>query len=117
MRNTWLIGLLFLGLASAGCATNEYLIKARQDYVDTHPKRSKEIKECILNSKIMRGMTEEEVILSWGDTLDKNKTVTAFGESEQWVYHKWIGEGTDISNRQYLYFENGILDSWQLTTY
>jgi len=116
MRNIWLIGLLFLGLTLAGCATNEYLIKARQDYIDSHSQRPQKIKECIAKGSIMRGMTKEEVIVSWGDTLYKNKTVTAFGESEQWVYNKWIGEGADISNRQYLYFENGILDSWQVTT-
>lgn len=110
-----LTSLLLLGLILSGCIANDYSIKARQDYIDSHPQRPRKIRECIAEGIIMRGMTKEEVILSWGDTSNKNKTVTAFGESEQWVYDKFITEGNNISNREYLYFENGILDSWQFT--
>lgn len=117
MKHSKLICFLLTGLTLSGCAVNnEYLIKARQDYINSHSQRPKEIKECIANGSIMRGMTKEEVILSWGDTSEKNKTVTAYGESEQWMYLKWLrDENQQLSNRQYLYFENGILDSWQLT--
>ena len=97
----------------SGCTADKYFIKARQDYIDGHPERPQEIKECIKEGAIMRGMTKEEVILSWGDTIHKNKTVTSLGESEQWEYDKWLKEGSDISNLQYLYFEDGVLQSWQ----
>jgi hypothetical protein len=40
---------------------------------------------------------------SWGDPEDINRTVGSWGVREQWVY----------SNENYLYFENGILTSWQ----
>ncbi len=50
------------------------------------------------------GMTQEQVINSnWGSPQDINKTTTAYGVREQWVY----------SGYRYLYFENGILTSIQ----
>lgn len=50
------------------------------------------------------GMTKEEVEASlWGKPERINRTVTAYGTREQWVY----------GNRQYLYFTDGILTSFQ----
>lgn len=46
------------------------------------------------------GMTAEEVRNStWGDPNDINKTTTAYGTSEQWVY----------SDFRFIYFENGVV--------
>lgn len=50
------------------------------------------------------GMTKGEVLTNgWGQPSDINKTTTAYGTREQWVY----GGGN------YLYFEDGILTSIQ----
>lgn len=50
------------------------------------------------------GMTQEEVVASsWGRPQDINRTTTAYGNHEQWVY----------GGRNYLYFENGKLTSIQ----
>ena len=50
------------------------------------------------------GMTREEVLMSqWGRPEHINRTTTAHGEHEQWVYH----------GRNYLYFENGKLTTIQ----
>jgi hypothetical protein len=49
-------------------------------------------------------MTDKMARDSWGAPNDINRTVTAYGTSEQWVYDKM---------KTYLYFENGILTSWQ----
>jgi hypothetical protein len=40
--------------------------------------------------------------ISIGSTRNKNKSVGKWGVNEQWVYYK-----------DYLYFENGILESYQ----
>jgi hypothetical protein len=49
-------------------------------------------------------MTAEEVRNStWGKPEDINKTTTAFGVSEQWVY----------SDYKYIYLENGIVTAIQ----
>ena len=53
------------------------------------------------------GMTDSEVFGSWGPPSDKNKTTTAHGVSEQWIYR------TGYSDKVYLYFDDAILTSWQ----
>ena len=58
--------------------------------------------ERILQNKIWIGMTKEMALESWGNPDDINRTVTAYYIHEQWVY-----------SSQYLYFEDGILTSWQ----
>lgn len=57
----------------------------------------------IKKSKPTIGMTQSEVYAStWGTPKKRNKTTTANGEREQWVYD----EG-------YIYFENGIVTTIQ----
>ncbi len=59
----------------------------------------------ILNRQVWIGMTTEMAILSLGNPSDINKTVTAYGSHEQWVYN--------YRTIDYLYFDNGILTGWQ----
>ncbi|MDD5108867.1 MAG: hypothetical protein PHC29_05095 [Candidatus Omnitrophica bacterium] len=70
-------------------------------YFKEHPERLA-FKDEVINKKIRIGMAKEEVLLSWGKPGDINRTVTQYSTHEQWVYSK-----------QYLYFENGILTTWQ----
>lgn len=50
------------------------------------------------------GMTTSELSAStWGNPKDKNKTTTANGVSEQWVY----GSG------RYVYLDNGVVTAIQ----
>lgn len=50
------------------------------------------------------GMTQDDVLASsWGRPERVNRTITASGTSEQWVY----------GGHNYLYFENGVLTSIQ----
>lgn len=65
-------------------------------------KGSDEMWETICTSKIMIGMTEEDLILSWGRPEKINKTVVSGIVSEQYVY-----------NNQYVYVENGKVTSFQ----
>lgn len=64
---------------------------------------SEKVVKAILGEKIFVGMTAEQARLSWGKPDHINKTVRASGVSEQWVY----GSG------QYVYFNDGILTSYQ----
>lgn len=77
-----------------------------EGYVEAHPDLNLVTKQCILENKIRLGMTKEEVVASWGKPRDINKTVGSWGVHEQWIY----GE---FPHSTYLYFENGILTSWQ----
>jgi len=68
---------------------------------------SYKIKKTVLENKIILGMTKQQVIESWGSPDDINETVGSWGVHEQWVYRKGNFDAA------YLYFENGVLKSWQ----
>ena len=53
--------------------------------------------DAILREVIKVGFTEEMTLLSWG----KPKSINSSTSGDQWVY-----------SSQYVYFENGILESW-----
>lgn len=78
--------------------TSEYAQNIKNQY----PAWSNEICNVIGEFKIRIGMTKEQVIASWGKPQSINESVGTWGKHEQWVY-----------NSQYLYFENGILTSFQ----
>jgi hypothetical protein len=56
----------------------------------------------IFNHKIWIGMTDKMARLSIGEPKEINRTTYRWGVHEQWVY-----------KNRFLYFENGILKSWQ----
>jgi ribosomal protein L37AE/L43A len=62
-----------------------------------------EIINRIMDGKISIGDTSEMVREAWGVPEDINRTITAYGTSEQWVY----GGGC------YVYFENGKVTTIQ----
>jgi len=66
-------------------------------------KYGSDIAQKIISHIIWIGMTEEMTKDSLGEPLHINRTVYSSGTHEQWVY----------PDDKYLYFENGILTSWQ----
>lgn len=88
---------------SGAYANSKYSInELREEIFIRHPDWSQEIKNLILGSKIQLGMTTDQAFASWGYPEDINRTVGSWGTHEQWVY-----------SSKYLYFENGVLTSWQ----
>lgn len=69
-----------------------------EEYVQAHPEYRKEI----LDHQITLGMSQDDVIASWGKPEHVNTTVTAYGRHEQWVY-----------GNQYVYFEDGRVSAVQ----
>lgn len=61
------------------------------------------IAKKIINRELWIGMTNDMAIEVLGTPDDINRTTTAYGVREQWVYNYG----------KYLYFENGKLTSWQ----
>ena len=61
-----------------------------------------QIEQAAIRKQILLGMTEEQIRMSVGDPQKINRTVSARGVSEQWVY-----------DGGYLYFENGKLTTSQ----
>lgn len=81
--------------------------RRRKSFVFNHPDVTECYNQAILGGRIILGMTEEMVIASWGNPKEVNRTVYSFGVHKQYIY------GNDIRYRKYLYFENGVLTSWQ----
>jgi len=60
------------------------------------------IKGCVLRGQVCIGMTEPDVVASWGDPDQMNDSGDVWGFNSQWVY-----------GDSYLYFRNRKLQSWQ----
>jgi hypothetical protein len=83
--------------------------KAQRE-MEAAKKREEQTKiEAFAKHRVWIGMTTAECIQSCSGPLQINKTLTAKGLEEQWVYPS--GEEGKLS---YLYFENGILTTIQL---
>jgi len=85
----------------------------RKWFVDKNPELPLEVKEAILQGRITFGMDKIQVVASWGKPNDVNKTVTPYSTHEQWVYSDYSYILRCFEPYAYVYFENGILTSWQ----
>ena len=79
----------------------------KRRFLSEEKKYSNDVIDAIIDGKVKRGMTKEQAIYSWGRPDDINSSTGSWGTHDQWVYNR--GE----LSTQYLYFENGILTSWQ----
>jgi hypothetical protein len=80
----------------------EYKKKQAQKRVYLINKYGKHKGERLLARSFWIGMTDEEAIDSLGPPENINSTVGTWGRNEQWIYE-----------RLYLYFDNGIMTSYQ----
>jgi ribosomal protein L37AE/L43A len=69
---------------------------------DKHPDWSLDDCETILKGQVRVGFTKDQAITAWGRPEDINRTTSAYGTSEQWVY-----------GYNYLYFDDGVLTTIQ----
>lgn len=70
--------------------------------------RAGRLELAIAGKRVFIGMTEEEVLRSWGKPNKINKSISARSVHEQWIY-----ENGKVGGSQYLYLENGVLRSMQ----
>lgn len=75
----------------------------RAKFFAAHPDAPEEIKGAVNAGRLVIGMTSDAALASWGEPRRINRTTTASGRFEQWVY------GT----RLFLYFTDGKLTGWQ----
>lgn len=69
---------------------------------ERHPDWSDRAWEAIRNQQVYVGMTQEMCLMSWGSPDRVNKTTTAYGTREQWIY-----------KYGYLYLDDGTLSAIQ----
>lgn len=69
--------------------------------------------ECqnIAERKIWIGMTEDQLILSWGLANDRNNSAYSFGINSQWVY------GSPIYGANYVYLEGKTEEDMKVTSW
>jgi hypothetical protein len=82
------------------------LKKANKQFADIEAKNIKKYGKAIYaklkKGTVWLGMTDDMMIIALGNPDDINRTVGSWGVHEQWVY-----------NKEYYYFENGKLVSYQ----
>lgn len=86
-------------------------LKKAQYWANMTPEQ-REYEKAIQQHKIMIGMTKEQVIRAWGKPNDINRTVFKDLWGVEHVHEQWI-YGIFPYSETYLYFEDGILTSWQ----
>ena len=74
----------------------------RELYVQAHPELADRVKSAVLKGNITLGLSCDDTRASWGAPTKIHRTVGTYGVHEQWIY-----------GDTYIYFENGILTSWQ----
>ena len=79
-------------------------------YLKLHPELDSRVRSAIENQEFYTGMKKEDTRASWGHPHTINRSVGQYGIHEQWVYCKY---GDCISGATYVYFDDGILTSWQ----
>jgi len=84
--------LVYYGQHGGPTVADREAIEARAQAQDAR------VADLVAHHKVEIGMTAAQCRISWGSPNSVNRTITAYGVSEQWVYPGG-----------YLYFENGIL--------
>lgn len=87
--------------------------RRRKWYVDNNPSLPLAMQRLILEGRVTIGMTQEQVLASWGWPRDVSRTVTASGTTERWSYGYYIAERNGVRYTHYLYFDDGRVTSWQ----
>jgi hypothetical protein len=100
--------VLIFALALAGCAQQQYKETLAQTNerlkMEANEREAERQAECNRRGPPKIGMTKQQVFKTcWGETGRINRTQTANGLTEQYVY----------SDTSYLYFTNGILTAIQ----
>jgi hypothetical protein len=91
--------------AMASCKPSASRVKS---LVTRHPGWSDTHIAHIACRSVVIGMNSDQAIAAWGRPDDVNRTTSAYGVSEQWVY-----EDSDGIPRSYLYFDDGVLTTVQ----
>ena len=78
----------------------------RQVYVTYNRHLAPEARRAILAGKVLKGMSADQVLASWGEPVEKTRHRVPGTEYEFWTY------GRKYTNYIELRFANGLLDDW-----
>jgi hypothetical protein len=103
-----LIAIILAAALSTGCATYNMTPEEKEAFTQ---------KQLIALEKSKQGVsigmsTDDVIASSWGRPSQVNRTTSAHGSSEQWVYRGFQGKYLSLPSK-YLYFRNGKLTAIQ----
>jgi hypothetical protein len=86
-----LLALATAGLWS-GCGSAQ--INRIDKYRDIYEQWPIEVKQAVLDGKVEPGMTQDMVVVSWGQPTEKVNRSNATNDEEIWIYRKGGDDGT-----------------------
>lgn len=89
-------------VSEAPCKTSR--AKVRRS-MERHPGWDGSVISAVVCGRVQIGMTKEQALAGWGRPREINRTTSAYGTREQWVYGRFGGG--------YLYFEDDRLTTVQ----
>ena len=104
--------LLILGLICTGCASVPIAkpsLASRQKYIESNGSISFEIKQAMIEGKVIKGMTKEQVIATWGkpsEVLTWEASNSLVQGEESWWYNRYFNIFQPIF---YINFKDGIV--------
>lgn len=70
---------------------------------------SERVIDAIINGEVLKGMTTEMALFSWGQPDEIDERSGSWGSVEKWIY----GVTTQGEGFKYLHFKDGRLDDWK----
>jgi hypothetical protein len=85
------LALMTAGLV-AGCGSPQ--INRIDKYREIYEQWPIEVRQAVLDGKVEPGMTQEMVVVSWGQPTEKIQRSNSAGDEEIWIYRKGGDDGT-----------------------
>jgi hypothetical protein len=96
LKGFWLVCFVLV-LIGCGKKVEVPTISVQEQYVLDHPNLSDEMKQNIKGKIVCIGMTEEQVLISWGMPIDIQIFTSEYNSYKRWVY----------PNRPKVYWKDG----------
>lgn len=87
------------------CDTNCQDEKRRRTYLVQHPNLSTELKNAILEGRVLIGMSKDQVIAAIGRP-DQRQDTSTWAAREQWIYNAGTDQG------RFFTFQFGKINRW-----
>ena len=100
--------LVVVCVIAAACVPS--LAQQRAKFLEENPLTAPDVRQAILEERVIMGMTEREVVAAIGYPNDINRDTYSFGTRAQFCYDS--GSIYFRPKYTYVYFENGRVTSW-----
>lgn len=106
--------ILFSAVLLAGCAALSAGDKQRRvEYLASAPHTKDEFRAAIHGGRIMRGMSKEEVLASWGSPCSYCTGTRSASWGDAWEYNPFGSAAGRKSSSTYVYFDGaGQVSGW-----